>query len=518
MDDIEFPSETNINFEDLEDINSIPTYDNEIFGSGLNLGDTIISKSQMLKNPKKRFWYLLQTFYKAGLMKSKDNNPMIRLYFHAIMGAYLKNYTVITGVGTTDMRTPIIWIQDSSTGKSQLNKFGVDVALKLALKATETTEFTTAGMIGTTDSGSTEYNRRYGLTYEGQSKEIKTKYGSNLVTYQPPIIFGDMKEFDIIFVDEGKILFQTGAHTENILSVLQPALDYPGIVRKKLAAKEPIEYESSCTLVISTIEFSGLNGELMLQGFFPRCLFWLRKIGFFQYAKMHEKICESVFDENKYKQLITDFSESLINHPTEPVSRERHKIMMGEENLEKVSSTVNQWFNIANQKLQGREARIIAAFISRMHTFIYKIAGQVAVLNSNYSTGGDGEKYFKIGIEEIEYAISVLMPLFNGLIKGIGINETSYDRQIMHASSKLMQKMIDSNNETLTKSQMILGIKKILGISQGKANNMYEELVRGNYFNEDMTSRGKTITVVPNWELYSGEQRNNRGGNKYEQY
>ena len=233
---------------------------------------------------------------------------------------------------------------------------------------------------------------------------------------------------------------------------------------------------------------------------------------------MHEKICRQVFNENKYKDLIKDISYSIMSHPIEPIGRERQKIIMDEEWLEFVSNTVKNWFSIANKKLQGKEARIIAAFISRMHMFIYKIAGQVSVLNSNYKELPNGEKQFQIGMDELEYAVSILNVLFNGLVKGMGITETSYDRKTIETSSRIMQMMLTSNREDITKDEMVRGLKKIMRSSQGRANNMYEELVRGNYFNQDMTIRGKSIMVKPNWELYLEEKKHQRGGNEYEQY
>ena len=61
----------------------------------------------------KRFEYLLQEFMKGGKMKSKGNDHMVQLYFHAILGAYLKNYTVVKSGGMSDLRCPIVWIQNS---------------------------------------------------------------------------------------------------------------------------------------------------------------------------------------------------------------------------------------------------------------------------------------------------------------------------------------------------------------------------------------------------------------------
>jgi len=45
-------------------------------------------------------------------MKSVNNDFMLQLYFHSLMGAYLKRYSVSKTAGYTDMRIPLIWIQN----------------------------------------------------------------------------------------------------------------------------------------------------------------------------------------------------------------------------------------------------------------------------------------------------------------------------------------------------------------------------------------------------------------------
>jgi hypothetical protein len=86
----------------------------------VNIGDKIITKEEMIKNPSKRGLYLMQRFFKAGLMRSKYNNTMMQLYFHSLMGAFLKDYSVVKPGGLTDLRVPIIWIQNCLDGNTKI--------------------------------------------------------------------------------------------------------------------------------------------------------------------------------------------------------------------------------------------------------------------------------------------------------------------------------------------------------------------------------------------------------------
>ena len=293
-------------YEGIFDSEELQEYANTT--STIKSNDTYnISKEEVLKNPKgKRFKYLLNTFLKAGRMKSVNNDFMLQLYFHAMMGAYLKRYSVAKTAGYTDMRTPLIWIQNSGTGKSQMNKFTIDTAKKLGIKATEVTYFSEAGLIGTYDRKSHEFNVSNNLSkFENPQNEKGKKY-------KDPVVRGDLFYYDMVFIDEGKILFQKNSHAENILSILQPALDYPGRVRKKLAGTEPVEYDCDSTLIISTVPFRELNPELMLQGFFPRCLFYQKNIGINERLENMRQM-NTIFDDIAYNKLLDDMASVVLN-------------------------------------------------------------------------------------------------------------------------------------------------------------------------------------------------------------
>lgn len=76
------------------------------------IGEKEITKEEAIKNPSVRFLYCIQTFMKAGRMRSMKNDFMIGLYFHMLIGAYFKDYVIIKGGGGADPRTPVLWIQN----------------------------------------------------------------------------------------------------------------------------------------------------------------------------------------------------------------------------------------------------------------------------------------------------------------------------------------------------------------------------------------------------------------------
>jgi hypothetical protein len=461
------------------------------------VGRKIITKEEALRNVNLRFYYLLQTFMRAGMMKSKGNDLMIKLYFHAIMGAYLKHYTVMKAGGATDLRVPIIWVQNSGSGKSQLNKYGIDVCNELGLSATIQTEFTTAGLIGTFDKDRYNYNLKHSLS----PGEVKvTTHGGNITTksYTKPITYGDMYYFDLIFIDEGKILFQGSKHTENVLSVLQPAMDYPGKIRKKLAAAEAIEYDCDCTLITSTVEFDNLGGEIMYQGFFQRCLFYSRKLSVYDYSRMMEELNRSEFDETKYKDLISDMGDLIERGPV-PVIRDRHKIAVDSSSGSYINGVTQSWLRIIRDTLYGNDLKLAQSFVSRMNTFLYKIAGQMAVLNDKRHPSNP--EVFIIGHEEIEYAIELINPLFENLTQNFTVKDTLQEKGLYNYAIALMQRMIRSGDNTFTKMQFVNYIMEIANTGRQRALRIYDNLISANFFNQRLVKAG-TIHVEPNWNLW----------------
>jgi hypothetical protein len=387
-----------------------------------------------------------------------------------------------------------------NSGKSQLNKVSIDICRRIGLKATELTEFTTSGLIGTFDKAKHDHNVKNNLK-PGDDFIITDKQGNQKSKkYQIPITYGDMYYYDILFIDEAKILFEKSRHTENVLSILQPALDYPGRVRKKLSAEEPIEYDCSCTLVSSTVEWGKVGIDIMSQGFFPRCLFYSKSLSVNDYINMHKALTESFFNEEQYNELIKNFSEMIEKHE-HPISRIRRKVMVSLECLEDINNNVLKWFNTISEKLYGAESHVAKPFVSSLHGFIYKLAAQVAVLNNHINTNITNEKVFLVGHEEVEYATELINDIFNHLITSLSLEESAEDKSLYHLAILVMKTMFDKKVQYIHKEDAIKIIMSTKNMGRNRSTRLLTTMINSNLMKEKLKN-GKTNIIEPNWKIW----------------
>lgn len=464
------------NIEDYEGV--IEDHIKNNYETVIKKSNNNITKEEVLRNPtRKRFKYLLNKFLEAGRMKTVNNDFMLQLYFHSLMGAYLKRYSVAKTAGYTDMRVPLIWIQNSGTGKSQMNKFTIDVANRIGVKATEVTYFSEAGLIGTYDRKSHEFNTTNNLSKIDNPQNEKGK------VYKDPVVKGDLFYYDLVFIDEGKILFQKNSHAENILSILQPALDYPGRVRKKLAGLEPVEYDCDSTLVISTVPFKELNPELMLQGFFPRCLFYQKSIGITERLK-NVKEMNKIFDDVKYNSLINDIHD-IIKHPNPnyEIGRDRLKVKIRSQIVvDMVNEATEKWF-LMSRDYTGVESQVLQAIISRLNVFIFKIAGQMAVLDNIIDTEDvSGYKTYLIEPEHVQYSIDLLDKILAILKSRMSFKKTKEDQSLLYRYGKITKNFIKHNKMYVTKIELINLYINIFNTTKQKAIKMFESDYVNNLF------------------------------------
>jgi len=464
------------NIEDYEGIvedDMKDNYENVVQKSSNN-----ITKAEVMKNPTgKRFKYLLNKFLETGRMKTVNNDFMLQLYFHSMMGAYLKRYSVAKTAGYTDMRIPLIWIQNSGSGKSQMNKYTIDVSNRIGVKATEVTYFSEAGLIGTYDRKSHEFNTSNNLSKIDNPQNEKGK------VYKDPVVKGDLFYYDMVFIDEGKILFQKNSHAENILSILQPALDYPGRVRKKLAGLEPVEYDCDSTLIISTVPFKELNPELMLQGFFPRCLFYQKNIGITERLKNIKEMTK-IFDDVKYNSLITDMFD-VIKHPNPEfeIGRDRLKVKIKSQIVvDMVNEATEKWF-LMSRDYTGVDSQVLQAIISRLNVFIFKIAGQVAVID-NIVDGEDngGYKTYLIQPDHIQYAIDLLDKVLGMLKARMSFKKSKEDQTSLYRYGKITKSFIKHNKIYVNKVELINLYINIFNTTKQQAIKMFEADYVNNLF------------------------------------
>ncbi len=416
-----------------------------------------------------------ELFKELVRFNSVHNDFPAELYFHALMGALLKNVTIIKGGDIkTDLRISLLWVQLSRTGKGVLNKIMERICKKLNISITTVTELTTAGLIGTVDVEAIRFNQQHGLTEDVPFK--KTKKGD--ISYQNPIIKGDLGNFDIIIIDEAKIFLEPKPFTEQLLTVLQPALDYPGWVRKKLASKYAVEYHCQPTIIGTTYHFDTMQNIVANQGFFQRIAFYRRDLSLKEILDMRRQqavIANKEFKE-QYQEKLRDFIEKMKLIPREP-----KELIINKEAFKELNKLREAYFEQIQKELSGSELKAALSFSNTIEELAMKIAGQYAIM---------GQK------KEID-AVNIGQSYFtaNRIVKTI-INkiEIKESKENKHEINVILGELKKYDRIGKLEFYKIVGTKLNWGLN--KCGKRITELINENYIIEEKGEKNEKLLVL----------------------
>ena len=304
------------------------------------------------------------------------NDIPANIYFHTFLGAYFRDTKISWGMSNKDLRVHPFWLQPSRTGKDQLNKVLNDVAISAGIKSVIITDISSdASFIGTFDNYAHQYNTENGLSKNAPSR--KNKKGG-MVTYKDPIIKGDLANYQLIIISEGKLLFQT--QSKKLLTILQPALDYPGIIRKKMKQEEPIEYECTASLVITSIPFKEISKSILDQGFFQRCALFIRRLSIEEIRQMRTEAKKLRNPNYKQKYLNAKIEFLQILNSLENIPETLEVSDSAEEVLNKLQ---NNFIDEISTKVQGTDTMNALSFTQTAEEIALKMAGHIAILEGS---------------------------------------------------------------------------------------------------------------------------------------
>jgi len=419
----------------------------------------------MVKEDYKKY-PLRELFRHLVSLNSVDNDKVAELYFHALLGAMLKNVRIIKGGSSfIDLRIPIVWIQNSRTGKGALNKTLHSIAGKLGLNVTTTTEVTTAGMVGKIDDKAEEYNTKYGLSPEIPFVEIKNK----MYEYRDPVVRGDLGNYDIIIIDEAKILLEPTKYTEQLLTVLQPVMDSPGWVRKKLSSRYAVEYGCSPTIIATTYFFNSIKDVIANQGFFQRVAFYIRDLDVETILNMRNEAMQIAQkgSVDKYQKLEKIFIERMLTE----VNTEEQEIFIHPETFPVLEKLRKSFFEKIQKSLTGAELRAALSFSNTIEELVLKISGHYAVIR--------GEKEIRTNVVLISYKF--VKNVISTILDKMEIEEDK--NKSRHIDT--IKRVYNDCPQPITKTAFYAVLQKRLKIGKNKAGKIVNRLIRENYLYEE---------------------------------
>jgi hypothetical protein len=326
---------------------------------------------------------LRQLFMELLALNSADNEDAAEMYFHSYLGAYLNKVKITDGISNKDLRVSTVWVQTARSGKGRMNKAFKRICDETDVQCQIITQYTEAGLIGTIDEEAVKHNDKYageGLCESNPEIITKDQKGNDkTVQWRDPVIRGDAGNYDILIFDEMQILLEPKKENQEILLTLQPALDCPPYVRKKLRSKYPIEYSNPITIIGTTYPFMSIPKILATGGFLQRTFIFFRKLTLDE-VKAMKNAQQKLFDPNVPK--IFEQKLEIFKKRMEKIGRgERTLVVEPAARLELLH--VGEYFidMIKDRKGVSREA--LLSFANTVEETCLKIAAQYVVVHGN---------------------------------------------------------------------------------------------------------------------------------------
>lgn len=299
-----------------------------------------------------------------GKFVSNTNIPFIvDMIFYLLMSQYFKKIKIKFAGELTDLRTSIFEIRPSRTGKGQMIKIIEEAGKNLGLKTKRISYLNQASLIGSINEFNIEYNSKNRLT-------------RGMKGFRDPVMYGALKNTDILIFPEAKKLVKgvNEADTEFILSTLQEALDYPGIINKELRYTDyPINYESTVSIFSATYYVTEIADLLLDQGFFQRNLIDKKNFTLEETKKLRRMIIEKY----RNKEANKDFGKKMkefCNMITTTYKNDERIIEFTDEAVDYLQKYNDAYFDFI-KNISGKELEILKSFSQTIIHMITKIGG-----------------------------------------------------------------------------------------------------------------------------------------------
>ena len=399
-------------------------------------------------------------FVKLASYVSVDNEIPARMMFYSIMGAYHDNIKIAFGAKNKDVRLSLIWLQGSRSGKGQLLKVGQDTSTGLGLRHVTNTDFSTAGLIGSPNQTKLDFNIKYNLSPENPISATGRYH------YQIPFDSGDIKDNDIIFFPEAKKAFARRSYSEDLLTDLQPTLDYPGYVRKKLKSAA-IEYQCSPTYILTTYNYTGLTNAITEQGFFQRGQFYMRTLSAEDIKRMRE-MQDSLLGHNTqitYDKLLAELITKIKRiDNTKPIL-----LTVSKAAIAMKKKLMLMFINRIENEISGDKFGIAMSFSQTIDDIILKTAAMRCV----WRQGTQIESY-DIVPTTMNFNNWVYLQMAKSIIEGLSLDDNHLKlltRRALSVFVKLSKRVNKSTFQKILISEMALSYDK----SRALINKLLEQ-------------------------------------------
>jgi len=386
---------------------------------------------------------------RMGVADFGSDIPII-MSLYVLLSQLFKKSRIVFGGTEKTLRLHFFWIQNMRSGKGETIKPMKDLCNLLGITWTKITTLTDAGLIGTIDQ-------------DVKKRNIEKKKDVGDEGYISPIIKGDLGNFDIIFFEESKKIVSRSVMTEDLLLILQEALDDPGKVRKKLAHKEAVEYECHASLFATTYFIKEIDTILLDQGFFQRILIYLKDMTLSENRNLRSDIIEL------YKSLPKTIEEyhfrlKLLADRLNSYNREKVLLTLDDGAI-KTLHEYNKQFHRLIKVYKDDKLRILMGFSQTIIDLSVKIGGINALLEHDNV----------IRKRHIVQGINIIRECVNTVVNKLSMGRD--ERMLTNAINmiKILAK------EPMTKTQLVQLLAVKLNCSKSEARNYVDTAINRNY-------------------------------------
>ena len=192
----------------------------------------------------------------------------------------------------------------------------------------------------------------------------------------------------------------------------------------------------------------------------------------------------TIFDEVAYNKLLDDMS-SVITNPKDDfaIGRDRLKVKVKDPLVvDMINETTEKWF-LMSRDYTGTESKVLQAIISRLNVFIFKIAGQMAVIDEEVDETDKGAyKSFLIKPNHVQYAIDLLDKVLIELRKKMSFKKSKEDQSSLFRYQKITNAFVEHNKQSVNKKELIALYLNLFKTNKQRAIKMFEEDYTNNLF------------------------------------
>lgn len=356
------------------------------------------------KAEKTQKYYAFDVWNKQFMKTSFCNEIPSQIIFHCILGQCCAPLKIHQSSGQwLDWREHMIWIQTTGSGKTVANRFMTDIVKRL-----KCIDSVTNPMLRSIKNYKTGQVTSAALLDSWQINN-KKKYDTSLPPNQ-----GLLSESDIMFWDEGRLLFEGGNHNEEtkdiLLSVTEPYGSISNGYSKKLVGYPiPIITKTRTTIIATTRPLMSVDENLLWNGLLQRCLTYTRLLSDEEHMEMINKMSMNAISENNIENVNKIYDEIAEEIMKVVLFTQKNNICFNPENKNNLIRYLNDRLVEINEDLNETNneklKEVLSGFISRYKDHLLKLSHHAAAMR------------FSKFVEEqdIEYAYQLVFKCYENL-------------------------------------------------------------------------------------------------------